>query len=214
MAQQVLIVIPARLASTRLPDKPLADICGAPMIVQVWRRAVEAGFGPVLVAADGPEIAKAVRAAGGEAVVTDASLPSSSDRIAAALEIFDPERRFGVIVNLQGDLPTIEPKSVRASLAPLADAAVDIATLAARIAREEERANPNVVKAVGSPIGPTRLRALYFTRATAPWARATCSPIFGSTPIAERRWSVSSLFRLRRWKSAKNSSSCGRSKPA
>jgi 3-deoxy-manno-octulosonate cytidylyltransferase (CMP-KDO synthetase) len=169
MSPKTLIVIPARRASTRLPDKPLAALCGAPMIVQVWRRAVEAGIGPVLVAADGPEIADAVREAGGEAVVTDPALPSGSDRIAAALNIFDPGRRFGVIVNLQGDLPTIEPSSVRAALRPLVDPAVDIATLAARIEREEERTNPNVVKAVGSPIAPTRLRALYFTRATAPW---------------------------------------------
>ncbi|MCI4677511.1 3-deoxy-manno-octulosonate cytidylyltransferase [Rhodoblastus acidophilus] len=169
MPTEVLTVIPARLASTRLPDKPLAELCGAPMIVQVWRRAVEAGIGPVLVAADGPEIAAAIRRAGGEAVVTDPGLPSGSDRIAAALQIHDPDRRFGVIVNLQGDLPTIDPGSVRAALAPLADNSVEIATLAARIARDEERTNPNVVKAVGSPLSPTRMRALYFTRATAPW---------------------------------------------
>jgi 3-deoxy-manno-octulosonate cytidylyltransferase (CMP-KDO synthetase) len=169
MSENALIVIPARLASTRLPNKPLAELCGAPMIVQVYRRAVEAGIGPVLVAADGPEIAQAVREAGGEAVVTDPDLPSGSDRIFAALQGWDPGRRYETIVNLQGDLPTIDPASVRASLAPLADRSVDIATLAARISRVEERADPNGVKAVGSPIGPTRLRALYFTRATAPW---------------------------------------------
>jgi 3-deoxy-manno-octulosonate cytidylyltransferase (CMP-KDO synthetase) len=169
MSENILIVIPARLASTRLPDKPLAELCGAPMIVQVFRRAKEAGIGPVLVAADGPEIAAAIREAGGEAVVTDPDLPSGSDRIFAALQSYDPGRRYEAIVNLQGDLPTIDPASVRAALAPLADPAVDIATLAARIARAEERTDPNVVKAVGSPIGPSRLRALYFTRATAPW---------------------------------------------
>jgi 3-deoxy-manno-octulosonate cytidylyltransferase (CMP-KDO synthetase) len=169
MSQQTLIVIPARLASTRLPQKPLAEICGAPMIVQVLRRAQEAGIGPVLVASDGEEIAGAVRAAGGEAVVTDPDLPSGSDRIAAALRLYDPQSRYGVIVNVQGDLPTIDPNSVRASLAPLADARVDIATLAARISREEERKNSNVVKVVGSPLSATRQRALYFTRATAPW---------------------------------------------
>ncbi|MCW2273270.1 3-deoxy-manno-octulosonate cytidylyltransferase [Rhodoblastus acidophilus] len=169
MPHPALIVIPARLASTRLPDKPLADICGAPMIVQVFRRAVEAEIGPVLVAADGEEIARVVRAAGGEAVVTDPDLPSGSDRIAAALRLYDPDGQYGVIVNLQGDLPTIDPASVRASLAPLADAKVDIATLAARILREEERTDANVVKLVGAPLGPTRQRALYFTRATAPW---------------------------------------------
>jgi 3-deoxy-manno-octulosonate cytidylyltransferase (CMP-KDO synthetase) len=167
--QNPLVVIPARLASSRLPNKPLADICGAPMIVQVLRRAREAEIGPVLVAADGEAIAGAVRAAGGEAVVTDPGLPSGSDRIAAALRLYDPGRRHDVIVNLQGDLPTIDPASVRAALAPLEDASVDIATLAARIVREEERGDPNVVKLVGAPIGPTRQRALYFTRATAPW---------------------------------------------
>jgi len=169
VSSKTLVVIPARLASTRLPNKPLADICGAPMIVQVYRRALEAGVGPVLVAADGEEIAQVVRAAGGEVVVTDPDLPSGSDRIAAALRLYDPKGDFGIIVNLQGDLPTIDPASVRASLAPLCDASVDIATLAARIVRAEERADSNVVKVVGAPLGPTRQRALYFTRATAPW---------------------------------------------
>jgi 3-deoxy-manno-octulosonate cytidylyltransferase (CMP-KDO synthetase) len=169
MPNDVLIIIPARLASTRLPDKPLADICGAPMIVQVFRRAVEAGVGPVLVAADGDEIARVVRNAGGEVVVTDPDLPSGSDRIAAALRLFDPDRRYGVIVNLQGDLPTIDPTTVRASLAPLVEPKCDIATLAARIVSPEERTNSNVVKVVGAPLALTRQRALYFTRATAPW---------------------------------------------
>lgn len=169
MPKKTLIVIPARMASTRLPGKPLAEICGAPMIVQVWRRAMEAGIGPVLVAADSAPIAAAIQAAGGEALLTDPKLPSGSDRIFAALRQYDPGRRFETIVNLQGDLPTIDPASVRASLAPLRDEAVDIATLAARILRPEERGDPNVVKAVGSSIGPSRLRALYFTRATAPW---------------------------------------------
>ena len=169
MSQNALIVIPARMASTRLPGKPLAEIAGAAMIVQVWRRATEAGIGPVLVAADSLAIADAIKAAGGEALLTDPDLPSGSDRIFAALQQFDPGRRFDVIVNLQGDLPTIDPASVRASLLPLQDPAVDIATLVARIVRAEERDDPNVVKAVGSPLGPKRLRALYFTRATAPW---------------------------------------------
>ncbi len=169
MSQNALVVIPARLASTRLPNKPLAEIAGAPMIVQVWRRAVEAGIGPVLVAADSAAIAEAIHAEGGEALLTEPGLPSGSDRICAALSRFDPDRRFDVIVNLQGDLPTIEPASVRASLLPLQDEKVDIATLAALISREEERNDPNVVKAVGAKLGPTRMRALYFTRATAPW---------------------------------------------
>jgi 3-deoxy-manno-octulosonate cytidylyltransferase (CMP-KDO synthetase) len=169
MSQNVLVVIPARLASTRLPNKPLAEIGGDPMIVQVWRRAMEAEIGPVLVAADSAAITDAIHRQGGEALLTDPALPSGSDRICAALGRFDPEGRFDVVVNLQGDLPTIEPASVRASLLPLQDDAVDIATLAALISREEERTDPNVVKAVGTRIGPTRLRALYFTRATAPW---------------------------------------------
>jgi 3-deoxy-manno-octulosonate cytidylyltransferase (CMP-KDO synthetase) len=169
MSPNPIIVIPARLASTRLPGKPLAEIAGAPMIVQVWRRAMEAGIGPVLVAADSAAIAGAIHAAGGEALLTDPGLPSGSDRICAALDQFDPERRFDAVVNLQGDLPTIDRISVRAALLPLQDEAVDIATLAARIFRTEERDDPNVVKAVGTRIGPTRMRALYFTRATAPW---------------------------------------------
>lgn len=163
-----LVLIPARLAATRLPMKPLADIAGEPMIVQVWRRAREADIGPVVVAADDARIVEAVKAAGGEAVMTDPNHPSGSDRIFEALGRFDPDGRHDVVVNVQGDLPTIEPKAVRAAIAPLDDPSVDIATLTAEIVRDEERTNPNVVKVVGSPIGPTRLRALYFTRATAP----------------------------------------------
>jgi 3-deoxy-manno-octulosonate cytidylyltransferase (CMP-KDO synthetase) len=164
-----LVVIPARMAATRLPDKPMADICGAPMIVHVWRRAMEAGIGPVLVATDAREIAAAVSAAGGAAMMTRSDHPSGSDRIHEAVEKFDPEGRHDVIVNVQGDLPTIDPAIIAASLLPLADSAVDIATLAAIIRREEEKTASHVVKAVGTPLSPNRLRALYFTRATAPW---------------------------------------------
>ena len=164
-----IVLIPARLGSTRLPRKPLADIHGEPMIVHVWRRAVEADVGPVLVAADDPAIVAAVEAAGGRAVLTHPEHASGSDRIAEALTRFDPDRRYDVVVNLQGDLPTLDPASVRASVAPLADPAVAIATLATEIRREAERDNPNVVKVVGTPIGEGRLRALYFTRARAPW---------------------------------------------
>ncbi len=152
------------MASTRLPGKPLADIAGRPLIVHVLERAVEAGVGPVLVACSEPEVAGAVRAAGGEAAMTDPGLPSGSDRIRAALDAFDPGRRFDRIVNLQGDLPTVPPGDIRAALALLDDPEVDIGTVAARILREEERTNPNVVKAVFGADG----RALYFTRATAP----------------------------------------------
>jgi 3-deoxy-manno-octulosonate cytidylyltransferase (CMP-KDO synthetase) len=164
-----IVVIPARLASTRLPDKPLADICGEPMIVHVWRRGMEAKIGPVVVAAAEPQIAEAVEKAGGTAVLTDPDLPSGSDRIYQALQRHDPKGTYDAVLNLQGDLPTIEPGTIRAALGLLADPAVDIGTVAAAIARAEERGDPNVVKAV-FPLAPgmTHGRALYFTRATAP----------------------------------------------
>jgi 3-deoxy-manno-octulosonate cytidylyltransferase (CMP-KDO synthetase) len=163
-----LVLIPARMASTRLPGKPLADIGGVPMIVQVARRAREAAIGRIMVAVDHPAILEAVRNAGFEGVMTRDSHQSGSDRIFEALGHADPDSRAAFIVNVQGDLPTIEPETIRASLRPLADPATDIATLTVEITEEEEKTNPNVVKVVGSPIGATRLRALYFTRATAP----------------------------------------------
>ena len=174
-AHSPLVLVPARLAATRLPGKPLADVCGVPMIVQVWRRAREADVGPVYVATDDPGIFAAVRDHGGDAVMTRADHPSGSDRIHEALGLIDPDGRRDVIVNVQGDLPTIDPAAIRASIAPLAEASVDVATLAAEIVREEERTNPNVVKVVGAPLSETRLRALYFTRATAPWGEG---PLF------------------------------------
>ncbi len=166
---KTVVLIPARMASTRLPGKPLADIGGEPMIVHVWRRAVEAEVGPVVVATDDPRVAAAVAAAGGRAVMTRADHPSGSDRVFEALGLVDPDGVYDVVVNVQGDLPTIEKTAVRACLAPLDDPAVDIATLATPIVRAEERDDPNVVKAVGAAVGPGRLRALYFTRARAPW---------------------------------------------
>jgi 3-deoxy-manno-octulosonate cytidylyltransferase (CMP-KDO synthetase) len=168
MAEDILVIIPARMAATRLPGKPLADIAGEPMIVHVLRRAEAAAIGPVVVATDSEVIATAVEKAGGRAVMTSSYHASGSDRIFEALTSADPQRRARIIVNVQGDLPTLAPEDVRAALAPLDDAAVDIATLAAEIRSAEERINPNVVKVVGSAIGPKRLRALYFTRATAP----------------------------------------------
>jgi 3-deoxy-manno-octulosonate cytidylyltransferase (CMP-KDO synthetase) len=164
----VLIVIPARMASTRLPGKPLADIAGEPMIVHVMRRAQAANVGEVVVATDSEAIATCVEKAGRRAVMTRADHVSGSDRIFEALGSADPGGRCGIIVNVQGDLPTLAPADIGAALAPLADAAVDIATLAAEIRRADERNNPNVVKVVGTPVTPKRLRALYFTRATAP----------------------------------------------
>jgi 3-deoxy-manno-octulosonate cytidylyltransferase (CMP-KDO synthetase) len=162
----VLVLIPARMASNRFPGKPLADIAGIPMIVHVLRRAEAAAVGPVAVATDSEVIAAAVEKAGGRAVMTRADHPSGSDRIFEALGTLGGAR---LIVNVQGDLPTVEPEDLRAALAPLADSAVDIATLAAEIREPSERTNPNVVKVVGTPLSPRRLRALYFTRATAPF---------------------------------------------
>lgn len=156
------------MQATRLPGKPLADIHGKPMIVHVWQRAMEANAGRCVVATDSAEILQAVKAAGGEAVMTRADHASGSDRIHEALGMIDPARKVGTIVNLQGDLPTLDPALVRECIAPLASGKTDIATLAAVITDEEERGNPNVVKVVGTPIGENRLRALYFTRATAP----------------------------------------------
>jgi len=165
----IVILIPARMASTRLPGKPLADIAGEPMIVHVWRRAMAAKLGRVVVATDAPEIAEAVEKSGGAAVLTRAGHTSGTDRIHEALANVDPGRRVEIVVNMQGDLPTLDPASLAAAVAVLVDdAAVDIATLAAEIRKAEERDNPNVVKVVGTPVGPSRLRALYFTRATAP----------------------------------------------
>jgi len=168
MANDVLVLIPARMAATRLPGKPLADIGGLPMIVHVLRCAEAAAVGPVAVATDSDVIAAAVEKAGGRAVMTRSDHASGSDRIFEALEALDPEGRTRVVVNVQGDLPTLEPQALKAALEPLADGAVDIATIAAEIVRSEERDNPNVVKVVGSPLAARRLRALYFTRATAP----------------------------------------------
>jgi 3-deoxy-manno-octulosonate cytidylyltransferase (CMP-KDO synthetase) len=165
----VLILIPARMASARLPGKPLADIAGEPMIVHVMRRAQAAAVGAVVVATDSEAIAACVEKAGGRAVMTRADHASGSDRIFEALQTADPSGRAGIIVNVQGDLPTLAPADVAAAIAPLADPAVDIGTLAAVIKRAEERSNPNVVKVVGTPISASRLRALYFTRAPAPF---------------------------------------------
>ncbi|MGE3144870.1 MAG: 3-deoxy-manno-octulosonate cytidylyltransferase [Pseudorhodoplanes sp.] len=164
----VLILIPARMAATRLPGKPLADLAGLPMIVHVVRRAEAAQLGPVVVATDSESIAAAVEKAGGRAVMTRPDHASGSDRIFEALGIADMQNRVRLIVNVQGDLPTLQPADIAAAVRLLDDPAVDIGTLAAEIVKPAERTNPNVVKVVGSPLGERRLRALYFTRATAP----------------------------------------------
>ncbi len=155
-----IVIIPARMAATRLPGKPMADINGVPMIVHVWRRAVEAKIGHVLVAAAQYEIAAAVKEAGGDAIVTEPNLPSGSDRVAAALALRDSDNRFEHVVNLQGDLPTIDPLSVRRCLAGLTNPQVDISTIAAKITSKEDRDNPNVVKA----IAPLHDREVAFAR--------------------------------------------------
>ncbi|KSB90973.1 3-deoxy-manno-octulosonate cytidylyltransferase [Caulobacter vibrioides] len=174
-----IVLIPARMAATRLPNKPLADIGGLPMIVRVLRQAEAAGIGPVAVAAGDPEIVAAVEAAGGRAVLTDPALPSGSDRILAALAVLDPDGAHDVIINLQGDMPFVDPAVLSACAGQLeAHADADIATVVAPEASSADRANPDVVKAVlamdpggqGSPQGG---RALYFTRST----------LYGDAPV-------------------------------
>ena len=164
-----VILIPARMASTRLPGKPLADIGGKPMIVRVAECAAASAAGRVVVCTDTQSVADAVADHGFEAVMTREDHQSGSDRIHEALGKIDPEGRHDVVLNVQGDLPVIDPAIIAVSLVPLADAAVDIATLGAVITRPDERTNENVVKIIGSEITPGHLRALYFTRATAPW---------------------------------------------
>ena len=163
-----LILIPARMASTRLPDKPMAEINGLPMICHVIDRAREANIGEPVVATDSEAIMDAVEAHGAKAVMTREDHESGSDRIWEAVEKIDPQGKADTIINLQGDLPAIDPNLIRQSILPLQDETVDIATLAAEITDEAEKTNPNVVKAIGTPISETRLRALYFSRATAP----------------------------------------------
>ena len=163
-----LVLIPARMEATRLPGTPLAEIGDAPMIVQVFRRARAAAIGPVVVATDSEAIAEAVRAAGGDAVLTRRDHPSGSDRIAEAAGLVDAAGRHDVIVGVQGDFPTIRPQTIARAIEPLGDPAVDIGTLAFEITRPEERTHPDIVKAVGTTVAPGRLRALYFTRAPAP----------------------------------------------
>jgi 3-deoxy-manno-octulosonate cytidylyltransferase (CMP-KDO synthetase) len=176
---EVLIVIPARMAATRLPGKPLADIGGKPMIAHVLERARAAAAGPVVVATDSEEIVAAVAKSGGRAVMTRGDHASGSDRVHEAADLVDPERKTSIVVNVQGDLPSFEPGAITALLAPLADPEVDIATLAAEIRDPAARDDPNIVKVVASPVGPDRLRVLYFTRAAAPWGEGPLYHHFG-----------------------------------
>jgi len=168
--QNPIILIPARLAATRLPDKPLADIGGTPMIVHVWRRAVAAEIGPVVVACGDRAIADAVERAGGRAVMTDPNHPTGSDRIHEAIGHIDPNCRHDAVVNVQGDLPLLDPAAVRVAVAGLADPETDIATLAAIIEDEAALADTSVNKVVAGFIDPVRpARALYFSKAILPW---------------------------------------------
>ena len=167
--EKAIVLIPARMASTRLPGKPMADIAGKPMVVQVAMRAREAGAQRIVVAVDDARVFEAVKSAGFEVTMTRADHPSGSDRIYEALKACDPDGSAEFIINVQGDLPTIEPETIRASMRPMEDPAVDIATLTVEISDAHEKVNPSVVKIVGSPLSQTRLRALYFTRATAPY---------------------------------------------
>lgn len=168
-SEHTLVIIPARLASARLPNKPLADIAGEPMVVRVARQAALADVGRVAVATDSHEIAEVVRTAGFEAVMTRDDHQSGSDRVYEAATIMDPDAKAGIILNVQGDIPAIEPETIRRSVLPLAASAADLATLAVEIVDEAEKTNPNIVKVIGTPIGDGLLRALYFTRATAPY---------------------------------------------
>ena len=165
----VLVLIPARLASTRLPGKPLADICGLPMIVQVAKRAAEAAIGRVIVAVDEQEVYDVVAAAGFEVIMTSKDHQVGSDRIFEALTKVDPDGKAKIVVNVQGDLPTIDAETVRAALRPLENPQVDIATLTTVIDNEEDKTAPHIVKVVGTPLSASRLRALYFTRTSAPY---------------------------------------------
>ena len=165
-----IVMIPSRLASTRLPDKPLADIAGTPMIVRVWRRAVEAGVGPVVVACGDRAILQAVESAGGRAVMTDPRHPTGSDRIAEALTRLDPNREHDAVINVQGDLPLLDPAAVQVARFALNDPDIDIATLGAVISDEAALHDTSVNKVVAGFADPTRpARALYFSKAIVPW---------------------------------------------
>lgn len=212
MAQTASIVlIPARMQSARLPGKVLADIAGRPMIVHVAQRALEADIGPVRVATDSPEVHRILTDARIDVVMTRNDHASGSDRIHEALQIVDPEGKFTSVVNLQGDLPNIDPGSVRAALELLDSPGTDIGTLAAVIRDEAEKSDPSVVKVVGSPLTSDRLRALYFTRAAAPhgdgplyhhiglyaFRRDALSRFVGLAPsVLERRESLEQLRAL------------------
>ncbi len=169
MAFNPIVIIPVRLAATRLPNKPLADICGKPMIIHVWERAREANVGPVLVACADPEILEVVTAYGGTGILTDPDLPSGTDRAKAALDVYDPQGTYDSVINIQGDLATLESALVRQALEPFENSGVDIATLATLIDDPHELADPNIVKiALSLQTGASIGRAFYFSRVPLP----------------------------------------------
>lgn len=173
MSNNILIVIPARLAATRLPGKPLADICGKPMIVHVWEKAKEAKLGPVLIACGDPEILETIHSYGAQGVLTDPNLPSGTDRVKAALDLYDPEKKYEYIIGLQGDLPTLDPNLLHLLLEPMKNPEVDIATLATLIVDPDQLLNTNIVKiALAFEKGNADIgRALYFSRACIPFGK-------------------------------------------
>ncbi len=206
-----VVLIPARLAATRLPDKPLAEIAGVPMIVHVMRRALAADIGRVAVATEDRAIAEVVEAAGGTAVMTGPA-PNGTARIHAALAALGSDA--DVVVNLQGDLPDIAPETIQAVMRPLAEPEVAIATACAEITRPDDRANPNVVKiATTAPVAGV-VRCLYFSRSTIPWGRGRCGTTSASTPTGAPRSTATWGYRHRHWKCANGWSSSARSKPA
>lgn len=169
MALEPIILIPARMGSTRLPEKALAEIAGKPMIVHVAEQAKKAAIGRVIVATDHNDIAKTVKTYGHECIITCGDHKSGSDRIYEALIRLDPEQCYNTILNIQGDLPTITPHEIISTLRPLENNLTDIATLGSKIIETDEKKDPNVVKIIGTPLSQSRLHALYFTRATAPY---------------------------------------------
>ncbi|POF34012.1 3-deoxy-manno-octulosonate cytidylyltransferase [Roseibium marinum] len=189
-----LVIIPARLAATRLPRKPLADICGKPMIVRVLEQAQNADIGPVAVACDDKDIADAVQDHGGRAIMTRPDHPSGSDRIQEAVNLVDPDGRYDVVLNVQGDVPLIAPEAIRAAFAPLTLPEVAIGTIMTELTDPQFRDNPNFVKAVTTPNGLGHHRALYFTRATAP---SGDGPLYQHIGIyAYRRAALADFVRL------------------
>jgi 3-deoxy-D-manno-octulosonate cytidylyltransferase len=204
-----LVIIPARMAATRLPGKPLADIAGKPMVVRVAEQARAAKVGPVAVATDSHEIAAAVRTEGFEAVMTRADHPSGSDRVFEAAALLDPDKQHDVVVNVQGDFPTLDPAIIADTAGLLDEASVDLGTAAAAIHDARERHDRNVVKAILAGTDDAKTRpALYFTRVTAPSGPARSITMWAFTPGEGMRWGGLSACRNQRWNGVKGLNNC------